>query len=83
LAVQLSVDPKLFQAKIKTPSPLLQAVEVISESTPVVAPAPAPANGKKRARTTSQKDKEKEKEDKKKISHARKVRRSLLVQHPS
>jgi hypothetical protein len=75
LAVQLSVDPKLFQAKARTPTPELVKLEVKIDSTPVVAPV-APTKGKKRARTASQKEKEKEKEDKKKISHARKV--SLL-----
>jgi hypothetical protein len=76
LAVQLSVDPKLFQAKARTPTPELVKLEVKIDSTPILAPASAPVKGKKRARTASQKEKEKEKEDKKKISHARKV--SLL-----
>jgi ribosomal protein L12E/L44/L45/RPP1/RPP2 len=67
------VDPKLFQAKVRTPTPELVKLEVHPVSTPIVAPAATPAKGKKRARTASQKEKEKEKEDKKKISHARKV----------
>jgi len=67
------VDPKLFQAKVRTPTPELVKLEVKVDSTPVLVCAVAPAKGKKRARTASQKEKEKEKEDKKKISHARKV----------
>ena len=67
------MDPKLFQAKARTPTPELVKLEVHPVSTPIVAPVATPAKGKKRARTASQKEKEKEKEDKKKISHARKV----------
>jgi len=73
LAGQLSVDPKLFRAKVKALTPELVKLEVKLASPPVVAPASVPVKGKKRARTASQKDREKEKEDKKKISHARKV----------
>jgi len=67
------VDPKLFQAKVRTPTPELVKLEVKVDATPILAPASVPVKGKKRARTASQKEKEKEKEDKKKISHARKV----------
>lgn len=73
LSGQLSVDPKLFQAKVRTHTPVLVKLEVKIDSTPIVAPASVPVKAKKRARTASQKEKEKEKEDKKKISHARKV----------
>ena len=67
------MDPKLFQAKARTPTPELVKLEVKVDSTPNIAPASVPVKGKKRAKTASQKEKEKEKEDKKKISHARKV----------
>jgi len=67
------VDPKLFQAKVRTPTPELVKLEVKVASPPIIAPTSVPVKGKKRARTANQKEKEKEREDKKKISHARKV----------
>ena len=71
LAAHLSVDPKLFQARIKTPTPEPERIEVLVET--ASAPVAVPVKGKKRQRTASQKEREKEKEDRKKISHARKV----------
>jgi hypothetical protein len=64
----ISVDPKLFQAKIKTPSPELHV-----ELEPSPAPAAKSTGKVKRRARTHRKDKDEESDEKKKISHARKV----------
>jgi len=69
----LSIDPKLFQAKPKTPTSEPEKIEVLTGSTPA-ATAGLATKGKKRARAPTQK----EKDEKKKISHARKVCRVSL-----
>lgn len=74
----LSIDPKLFQAKPKTPTLEPERIEVLTGSTRA-ATAGLASKGKKRARATTQK----EKDEKKKISHARKVCRvSLEIDKP-